>query len=263
MHNILKIFKNIAKPFMQKNHHMLPVFDDKAKAIKNELKDFDFNVAHNETSYLLYSKEPFEQIIQNDFFVYISHIDLIKKFNRDFLKGREPFEIDDKYITGALDNTLINAIVIDILKTEFVSIPNNALFLFTYGEEDVDEVDGGMEMFMKLLQSKGVIQNGSFYNMDITNYNWKQSISVEYDEPRTVAKQSFKLLKEQFDVAVQYERWPDDICEVLDYNGAGISICLPTKKEIHSWRNTTKLEKIISYRNFISYITKNPIDLRN
>jgi hypothetical protein len=176
--------------------------------------------------------------------VVVSHMDLIPTFNKGFKEKKvyKLFEKDGKEcISGALDNTMTNAVAM------IAALNNknpNVEFVFTEGEETGF---WGMKAYMKLKHKKD-----SFYiNMDVTNDNWSNHISLEYDEPNyDICCQINNTMNAGF----TKDRVCDDLDIVVDNNGFGFSYCLPTKKTIHSWNNYTLIEKLVPYLNGLVWL---------
>ena len=169
-----------------------------------------------------------------------SHIDLISSFQKGFLNEKKYSLLVQKEINsvvGALDNTITNAILVLVIeKLRKKGLAQDVEFVFTEGEETDMH---GMNNYM---EQKGITP---FYiNLDVTNDNYKYFGSVEYDKPSwTVCKQIKKNLK----VGLTTERVDDDLDVVMKRKGRGFSYCLPTFHLIHSYENSSPIEKLMVF----------------
>jgi len=170
----------------------------------------------------------------------VSHMDLIKKFNKGF-KEKNTFTIEDGKLIGALDNTFTNAVVINhILNNQ----DNNTNYVFTLDEETKQHA---IRDYMK---KYGI--NQFVINLDTTNDGWNSNYSIEYDEP---CYQICKQIKENLDSPYfTKDRVCDDLDGVMSANGFGLSYCIPTKETIHSYKNYTMLDKIEPYMEGLEYL---------
>jgi len=254
----LEIFKEISLPFLQSKKDEVPEVCLKKEKIEEILFELKLNTYHDDKNYLMYTKGNLEEILNNKYYVFVAHIDLIKSFHKGFLKNRECYiEKDEEKIIGALDNTLPNAILIKAMLE--VDYKDNVIFLFTYGEE---KGMWGIDNFMKSIKEN--VDNGTFINLDVTNEGYDKSISIEYDEPNYSSM--IKLIdnyNDKHSIYYTVDRMCDDCDVILSNGGNGLSVCLPTKGIIHSWENETTVSKILGYSKFISEIVKNPFKLKN
>lgn len=176
-----------------------------------------------------------------------SHIDLISSFQKGFLNEKKYSLLVQKEINsvvGALDNTITNAILVLVIeKLRKKGLAQDVEFVFTEGEETDMH---GMNNYM---EQKGITP---FYiNLDVTNDNYKYFGSVEYDKPSwTVCKQIKKNLK----VGLTTERVDDDLDVVMKRKGRGFSYCLPTLNTIHSYKNSTPVDKLVPYMEGLSFL---------
>lgn len=184
--------------------------------------------------------------IDNPRIILVSHIDLIRKFQKGFAEGNTHEIITSKkgneIIKGALDNTITNAVAMlafeKIIQEEIFDIE----LVLTEGEE-VGCI--GMDNYLKEFPEKA--QNAFFINLDVTNEGWKQHSSVEYDKPSfNMLKQLQELLKEH-DAFFTGDRVGDDIDAVNEHKCSGLSYCLPTKDLIHSYENKAYVHTLEGY----------------
>ena len=87
---MLELFTKLSVPFYQKDKTKEPEDKTKVEVIEEILSELELNKYHDELNYLLYTKGNLEDIIKDKFYVFISHIDLIKKFHKGFIENREP-----------------------------------------------------------------------------------------------------------------------------------------------------------------------------
>ena len=167
--------------------------------------------------------------------IIVSHMDLIKKFRKGFA-NENTFSQTDTEVTGALDNTITNAVLAHIIND--LGNINGIEYVFTEGEEVGFH---GMEKYIKVHGEK--IKDSFFINLDVTNEGYHKHISVEYDVPNfSVLKQIQSLIGDHSHFTGN--RVCDDTDAIIDANLHGLSICLPTKNTIHSYENTCKKESI-------------------
>lgn len=171
--------------------------------------------------------------------VLVSHMDLIRKFDIGFSKGKT-FSVEDGIVTGALDNTVTNAVAITAFK-KIVKIYPDIELLLTEGEEVGFK---GMKQYLTQFNEKS--KKTFFLNLDVTNEGVGSFCSVEYDEPNfEIVKKFQEILHET--AFFTHERVGDDTCAVVRFGCAGLSYCLPTLDNIHSYKNNTTLEAIEGY----------------
>jgi len=171
--------------------------------------------------------------------VIISHFDLIKKFQKGF-KNKEIAKIEKGCLIGALDNTITNAILIEvILELKRTKSLNETEFLLS----DAEEINSaGVRKYLK--DNKKRLKDSFFINLDVTNEGFNKShISIEYDEC------NFKCLKEiQKDKDSKFfftaYRVDDDTSEIINQGFHGLSFCLPTEDIIHSYKNKCRLDSL-------------------
>jgi len=176
--------------------------------------------------------------------VIISHMDLIKKFQKGF-KDNVICNIKKETIIGALDNTITNSVLFLVIKQlKELNLLNDIEFLFSEGEEVGFH---GVRNYFKT--NKDRVKNAFFINLDVTNEGYKTSASIEYDAC------NFKLLKEiqKIEAEKDYkffytsDRVCDDMDEVISQGSHGLSYCLPTKGLIHSYKNKARIESLEPY----------------
>jgi hypothetical protein len=181
--------------------------------------------------------------------VVVSHMDLIPLFNKGFKNGRKyTFSKDEKdefLLVGALDNTITNAfLILAILELREQGLAQDVEFVFTEGEE-IDFL--GMKEYLRTKSKKPF-----FINLDVTNDNWKKYSSIEYDYPSFhICKQIKKGLQKP---GFQKDRVGDDFDAIKAVGGKGFSYCLPTDRNIHSYKNTTHLSKLEPYYEGLKFL---------
>jgi len=227
MQALLDIFTTIAKPFDKGS-------GEKEQAILDLLSEYNPYYQEN-VGIVVPSVGPRKIVV-------VSHIDLIRKFNKGF-KEDNTFVIDqDKgIISGALDNTVTNAALILAIKDlNSRNLAQNIEFVFTEGEE-IGLL--GMKEYMKI--NKDYAEDIFFINLDVTNDNWGCPASVEYDKPSFEIAKRVRLALP--DCGISKNRDGDDMCAILKHGGHGFSYCLPTKDVIHSYSNYARLEDLVPY----------------
>lgn len=228
--NIIQVFKDISKPFDNGK-------GEKEKVILDLLKPF--NAVYEEDIGIIVPSTKETKV------VVVSHIDLISTFNKGFAKDKVfSLAVDDKgiIISGALDNTITNAVVIlALLRLKEEGKGEHIEFLFTEGEE-IDLL--GMKAYLKKYSNKPF-----FLNLDVTNDNQDKNVSLEYDKPSWKLSRQIKKLFKKEDISIGFtkERVGDDTDAVLAANGSGFSYCLPTFKTIHSYKNYTYVSNLEPY----------------
>ena len=182
----------------------------------------------------------------------VSHMDLIPLFNRDFKKNKV-YDIEGNKLIGALDNTFTNAVVINYILNCDPKDIEDTTFLFTKDEETKQYA---IRDYMKMYGNDHFVCNldvtGEGAEKDKKNGGWKYDMSIEYDEPSYhICKQINKGMKRPFFTT---ERECDDLDEVIDAKGYGLSYCLPTRNKIHSYENYTLMEGIEPYMDGLKFI---------
>jgi hypothetical protein len=228
--NIIQTFHNISKPFVDTKG------GPKLEAILNELESSDFKKEFIPEVGLIVNQQ------DNPRLIIVSHMDLIPLFNRFFETGQVekelPLEDSSIFITGALDNTLTNAVLIELIK----NIKSSDIeFVFSEGEE---RGMTGMRNYMNLFPEK---TNSFFINLDVTNDNWGSDISVEYDRPDKEIEEQTREILQELSFEIQNFRFCDDMDAILFGGGKGYSYCIPTKNIIHSLDSTVKKSSIEPY----------------
>jgi len=223
---IISIFKNLCLPFNNEN-------------LKKQLFENIFFLSNipyiwdDKIGFIIFSENHTKKTI-------VSHMDLISIFNNGF-KNNKSHEIKDNNIYGALDNTFTNAILIN-------SILNNqnkdTTYLFTLDEETTQYA---IRDYMKRFGTEQFI-----INLDISNDGYEKNMSIEYDKPcYHICKQINNNLDNPH---FTKDRVCDDLDEVMKADGYGFSYCLPTKGNIHSFKNYTSIDKIEPYMNGLEFL---------
>jgi len=179
----------------------------------------------------------------------VSHIDLMPTFNKGFAAGKS-YKIGtilDKKgnsvetLTGALDNTLTNAVAI---MNALTNTNPNVEFIFTEGEETNF---CGIKSYTRNRHDKQIF----YINMDVTHEAWNNHISVEFDKPNWYI---CRQIKDTFNAGFTDDRECDDLDIIMEHTKKGFSYCVPTKKNIHSWANFTKTENLEPYLNGLKWL---------
>jgi len=240
---ILDIFSLISQSSSEKSK------SEKVKAIQEILKDNKIESYYLENAGLIVPARKRRNL------VIMSHYDLIPSFEKKFRdKNNVVAKLTEKgNLKGALDNTITNAVIIDIIINN-PEILDYTEIVFTE-EEEVGCI--GSKNYMKFMNQsyKNFNENTFIINLDVTNegYAEDKSISLEYDEPHwNICKRIDNIVKNQGHWTK--DRVTDDLDSVLSNGGNGISICLPTKGIIHSFKNSTKIEFLENYRNLLKDI---------
>ncbi len=294
-----KVLDNIAKthyPFNESgNYHILS--SQKICAIKDLLDEIGFDsIIHEEYGVLAYNNIPqgkttVEESIQSKLketsLLVISHIDNIKEFNESKLQEELPKQLLDikgyeehyQKISGALDNTLLNAILLSIMqmrKVNFDDECSEVMFFFSIGEENSDERGfeecTGVSNFMKEFHQDLIKNNTKVINLDVTaqeyhEYKLDKDIAVFIEYDKSLQKEKLKeenrysplasfVLFEKLSDDIQFcdygeDGTSDDLEDVTKYDVWGVTIGLNTYGEIHSSENYTYMKHIDKYFNFL------------
>lgn len=294
---ILEQFKRIAvshKPFDTEGNYNIN-FSKKVESIKNEIEnirelksiDLDY-IIHKKFGIILTNsfgekKDKKKNILikeklNNTKLLIVSHIDLIKKFNKKFDKDNYELEINNGKISGALDNTITNAILLNIL--DKINL-KDTMILFSIGEEEIIEEPNGAIQFAKKYKSK--MKKINVLNLDVTSKEYHKLFKdtndydkdtfpafIEYDSDKKLKYSKINSLDryselkgfDNFKNDVHFCDYSnkfnksengtaDDLDSFTDQNIFGISFNLSTNKEIHSFKNYTTIEKISNYRDLL------------
>ena len=233
--NILKIFQDIALPYVK------DYFEAKAEKILEICKVVGRNCYIDENIGVIVKARRQHAVS------IITHMDLIKPFYKGFWSNKTLL-IDPKtnIVRGALDNTITNAVVIDLLLSG--DIPDNVEIVFTNDEET------GMNASSKYASKNKKV---SYINLDVTNEFKNKSASIEYDCPNAKTLLELKTLFKNDSVGFTSYRVADDLDSIVEIGLRGLSFCLPTKKTIHSWENETTLSQINEYRDLLKKLLAN------
>lgn len=234
---IIELFKTIALPFK-----------DKEGGLKAD-KILEILTAENIPCEYVPNKGIFVNKVKNPRIIILSHIDLIGKFRKGFMENNiydilNPEDPENKFkkeiITGALDNTITNAIAILVFK-ELYKVDKNIMLFLTEGEEV------GSTGLKNYLKSKKNAEKIFFINLDVTNEGWNQNGSIEYDRPNFYILNQLKSILVDKNIYFTGERVGDDIDAVNRFDCSGFSYCLPTKDTIHSYKNKALTETLVPY----------------
>lgn len=257
MNKIVKTFINLAKPY------------------ENNKKNNNFKLEYIQ-SFFSSKNIPFEYIPgqglivnkqEKPRLVCVSHIDLINLFNLEFCtkNNEEDIAFNDLidsmcleessisvegicvihngFISGALDNTITNAVALLVCEELISNGINDIEFFFS----EMEEIGlKGMKNYLNSNLKKS--KNTFFVNLDVTNEGFHTHISVEFDKTRMRVLKHLvaKLNKEH--VYFTGQRFCDDIDAVIASNCNGLSFCLPTNGNIHSYKNKAKLSSLVPYK---------------
>jgi len=232
--NILQIFQKIALPYVK------DYIEAKAHAILDICK---------QTGRECYIDKDIGVIVKakkDHNITILSHLDLIQAFYKGFWSNKTLiYDSKTQIVRGALDNTITNAVVIDLLLSG--NIPPNVEIVFT-NDEEID-----MNASAKYARKNKV----SYINLDVTNEFKNKSVSIEYDKPNSDTLYALTTLFKGDDVGYTSYRVADDLDSVVSQNLNGLSFCLPTRKTIHSWKNETTLQQIEKYRDLLKKLLAN------
>ena len=179
----------------------------------------------------------------------VCHMDLCEEFYAGFWTGRT-LRLEGDRLEGALDNTLPNAVLLHLLESG--RMPDDVTLVFTNDEER------GSAAAYRFARASGL---KAFLNLDVTARFKKLDASVEYDAPcAEVLSEVWGLLGTDR-VGYTPHRDPDDMDALLRAGGNGFSFCLPTKKEIHSYRNRTTVGQVLGYSELLGRLLDNLPDL--
>lgn len=236
INNIISLFSLIAKPFKDKEG------GEKQVEIQNWL-----NQKGIRNEYIPGIGKIVNQL-ENPRIILVSHMDLIRKFQKGFAEGETHILQRTKkgniHIKGALDNTITNAVALLALEYLLQQGIEDVELVLTEGEEVGMK---GMDAYIKAYKDKA--KNAFFINLDVTNEGWKLHSSVEYDKPSFhMLKQVQKHLKEH-KAFYTGNRVCDDTDAVNDNGCFGFSFCLPTKDLIHSYENKACVYSLEGYFN--------------
>lgn len=223
------------------------------KAIKEKLKDIDLIV--------------------------VSHIDMISKFNKHEVLDKFKNDIQDlndyeDIISGPLDNTITNAILLSLLALRVENRQDDCkdvMAIFSIGEEQFSErgfeEDSGIENFMNKF-AEYLKDDVKFINLDVTASEYHQYVDdkdvaafIEYDENLYAYKvdknnkySKLNIFKDEdvfSDIKFRdyaQEGTSDDLEEITLYEDTfGLSVCLNTYGTIHSKKNSTTVKNISIY----------------
>lgn len=258
MNKIIKIFINLSKPYDNNtiNNNL------KLEYIKKFFDSKGISSEYIPGQGLIVNKQ------ENPRLVCVSHIDLINLFNIEFalLKNEEDLafnemldsinleessfsvkgvcKINNGFITGALDNTITNAVALLVCE-ELISNGINDIEFFFSEMEEIGLI--GMKNYLKNNSVKS--KKTFFVNLDVTNEgHYSTHISVEFDKARTHILNHLKKNLNEDIVHYTGIRYCDDIDAVISAKCNGVSFCLPTKGNIHSYENMAKLKSLLPYK---------------
>jgi len=229
---IIELFEELTtthKPYMSEG------LSNKLEAIKNSLDIIGVTYEYDLKMGLIVNKQ------KNPTKVVVSHMDLIPLFENGF-KEERCFKLTDQCIVGALDNTITNAVLLKVIEQlSKEDNLNNIEFLFSEAEEIGFY---GVDNYLK--EHRDRFKGTFFINLDVTNEGYKQDASIEYDACNFENLKKIQNIKNQ-DFFYTMDRVGDDMCSILRNGFHGLSYCLPTKGNIHSYKNKARLDSIEPY----------------
>jgi hypothetical protein len=188
--------------------------------------------------------------IENPSNILVSHIDLIPKFQKGYKEGKT-FKETEKYIKGALDNTLTNAIALIAIK-ELLKEGHNKTELILSEYEETTSL--GIENYLKYFKER--VKNAVFINLDITNEGFGKDASIEFDKPNFESIQILKETLSEYKIHYTHNREFDDADKILEFDKIVYTHGLPTKDNIHSFKNKALKEKIVPYLDSVKEVLK-------
>lgn len=294
---VLEQFEKIAlshKPFDKDGNYNIG-FSKKIETIRNEiesikkLKDIELDyIVHKKFGIIVTdtfgekkdkkSNILIKEKLDNTKLLIVSHIDLIKKFNKKFDKCNYKLKIDNEKISGALDNTITNAILLNILDKIDLK---DTIILFSIGEEEVIKEPKGAKQFAKKYKSK--MKKINVLNLDVTSKEYHKlfnnssdynldtiSAFIEYDSDKKVKYSKIDII-DRYSELKNFDNFKnkvyfcdysnkftksdygtaDDLDSFTSQNIYGISFNLSTNKQIHSFKNYTTKEKLSNYQDLL------------
>lgn len=229
--DIFNIYNKICFPYSVKR-----LFNDcKKEAILNLLKHNGINYeVKDKIGILIPSKKEATTLLVN-------HYDLIPSFDKGFILGKG-LVVNKNKAVGALDNTIVNSIVLDLLIKDL--IPDNVECLFT-DEEELGYY--GAKRYIECFKQEKKHLN--VINLDTTE-EWKRKESL-YGSFEIVAnsKSVVSICKEFKGLSFLMKEYDydDDLTPFLNNGFKGFSFCLPTLGDVHKYSNSTKLDYIKNY----------------
>jgi len=184
--------------------------------------------------------------------IFVSHFDLVYPFEKGFKEHRvfDLFENGD--ISGALDNTITNAALLEAV-SQNGGLPKGVALFFSNGEESGMWGVNNFFHNSREIETFDRIKNETFFiNLDVTNDQYEQNISIEYDCKIVLKKELDLLNSNELRLGVQYVRYADDMSVILGKGMQGYSACLPTIGNCHSYKSTTTIDKIQEYTLFLT-----------
>ena len=286
-----KVLQSIAKPHypFSKNGDYDILSSQKVNAIKNLLENIGFDIIISKDYGIVVCDKfkeasSIEEAIQSKLkdlnLIVVSHIDNIKEFNTQEMQESLPkqllnikgYEEHNKEIIGALDNTLLNGILLSIIQMRKVNFSDNCsdvMFLFSIGEENSQdrgfEESAGISKFMDKFNHDILENSIKVINLDVTAKEYHEykndkdiPLFIEYD--KILEKEKLRIDNKYSPLAslMLFDELADDIqfCDygenVSKYNIWTLTIALNTFGEIHSKNNFTYMKHIDKYFNFLN-----------
>ena len=286
-----KVLENIAKPhypFNKSNEYDI-LNSQKINAIKDFLENIGFNTIISEDYGIVVCDEfqessSIEESIQSKLkelnLIVVSHIDNIKEFNTQEMQEAlskqllniKGYEEHNKEIIGALDNTLLNGVLLSIMqmrKVNFNDACSDVMFLFPMGKENSEdrgfEEFAGISKFMDKFHQDILENSIKVINLDVTAKEYHEykndkdvPLFIEYD--KVLEKEKLRIDNKYSPLAslMLFDELTDDIqfCDYGEneskYNIWTLTIALNTFGKIHFKNNFTYMKHIDKYFNFLN-----------
>lgn len=286
-----KVLENIAKPhypFNKSNEYDI-LNSQKINAIKDFLENIGFNTIISEDYGIVVCDEfqessSIEESIQSKLkelnLIVVSHIDNIKEFNTQEMQEAlskqllniKGYEEHNKEIIGALDNTLLNGVLLSIMqmrKVNFNDACSDVMFLFPMGKENSEdrgfEESAGISKFMDKFHQDILENSIKVINLDVTAKEYHEykndkdvPLFIEYD--KVLEKEKLRIDNKYSPLAslMLFDELTDDIqfCDYGEneskYNIWTLTIALNTFGKIHFKNNFTYMKHIDKYFNFLN-----------
>jgi len=226
---IIDLFQNIAKPFKDNEG------GEKLEIMRQWLSSRDIQNEYINGLGLVANQQDQPRVIL------MTHMDLINKFQKGFAENNI-CTLTETSIIGALDNTITNSCALLALEELLSNDITDVEVIFTEGEEV--GLTGARE-YLKAFKAKST--NAFFINLDVTSDGWKTDMSVEYDKPSFNMVKDIQAALTNLSANIQGTRDTDDTSAINYAGQAGLSFCLPTTGNIHSYKNEAKLSSIPEY----------------
>jgi hypothetical protein len=209
--------------------------------IKKLLKDSKYRIISENGLSLIYAKKNYDHT--NPFIVISNHIDSL--YPDHFCK-----KIDSSQLLGTFDNSICNAIVIDLMLKD--AIGDSAVIAFT-GAEERKSCKGAVDTFNYFKNNGGLPE--MIITLDVTNLGYKnESFTIEnyharkknlnhqlkYKNNKDFLAHLKKILPDQ--CLTKENAWPDETHYYAKKDLNCLSFCLPTAryKTLINWMHSPK-----------------------